>query len=80
MAEVRLVRHSATEPDWDNMVSSFKPIIDALETLRVIENDKMSVIGQPSYRWHKAPRGHGYIEVAVWTPEPPQGRDCSERD
>ena len=80
LASVWLTRHSSVEPDWDNMVSSFKPILDALESLGIIENDKMSVIGQPFYAWKKAPPGRGFIEVAVRTPEPPQGLDCTERE
>ncbi len=69
-ATIALARHSSVEPDFDNLSSSFKCILDALETHRVIENDKMSVIGQPVYQWHKAPRGHGFIEVEVWQGEP----------
>jgi Holliday junction resolvase RusA-like endonuclease len=79
IARIALARYSSREPDWDNMVSSFKPILDALETLRVIENDRMSVIGQPQYYWRKAPRGQGLIEVRVWEPEPPHSISCSGR-
>ena len=78
-AHVSLTRKSASEPDWDNLVGSFKPILDALRKLQVILDDKMSVIGQPVYLWQRAPRGRGSIEVEVWQAEPPQGLDCSER-
>lgn len=64
-AKLTLTRHSAVEPDFDGLVSSFKHVIDGLVEAGVIPSDKPSVIGQPDYRWERAPRGRGYIRVKV---------------
>lgn len=64
-AMVTCTRHSSVEPDFDGLVSSFKHIIDALVLAEVIENDKPSVIGQPTYLWRKAPPGKGFVTVKV---------------
>lgn len=64
-AKLELIRHSSQEPDFDGLCSSFKHIIDGLIHAEVIENDKMSNIGQPSYKWIKAPIREGKIQVIV---------------
>lgn len=64
-AELCLTRFSATEPDFDGLVSSFKHVIDGLIGAGVIANDKPSAIGQPQYHWAHAPRGKGKIQVKV---------------
>lgn len=68
LAKARLVltRHSSAEPDFDGLVHGFKPIVDALVKMEIIENDKPSVIGQPSYRYERAGRGKGFVTVEVW--------------
>jgi len=80
LASLELVRCSAREPDWDNLVTSFKPILDALETLGIIQSDRMSCIGQPRYRWEKAPRGKGSVSVHVREAEPPHSIDCTDSE
>lgn len=64
-AKLILVRASSAEPDWDNLCSSFKRIIDGLVKSGILEDDKMSNIGQPEYRWVKTKPGKGYVEVFV---------------
>lgn len=64
-ARIELIRHSSTEPDFDNLVSSFKWILDGLIDSGVIVSDKPSVIGQPGYQWKKAAPKYGFIEVKV---------------
>jgi hypothetical protein len=64
-AKLILTRYSSTEPDYDGLVGSFKPIVDGLIQAGVLINDKMSNIGQSVYRWEKAPRGKGKIQVIV---------------
>lgn len=64
-AKLTLTRCSAIEPDFDGLVSSFKHVLDGLVEAQVIENDKPSVIGQPAYRWEKAPPKHGKIKVRI---------------
>lgn len=41
------------EPDFDNLVSRWKPVIDGLVKSGIIQDDKLSVIGQPEFRWVK---------------------------
>lgn len=64
-ARLKLTRCSSKECDFDGLVHSFKPIIDALKNCGVIEDDRMSVIGQPSYFWAKSVRKQGYIMISV---------------
>lgn len=64
-ARLTLTRHSSTEPDYDGLVSSFKPVVDALIVCGVLENDKVSNIGQSTYRWEKCPAKMGKIHVIV---------------
>ena len=64
-ASVTLIRYSASEPDFEGLVSSFKTILDGLTEAGVIANDSMSVIGQPAYYWRKAKPKQGKIEVFV---------------
>lgn len=64
-AKLTLTRHSSKEPDFDGLVSSFKAVIDGLKEAGIIADDKMSIIGQPQYRWQKAKMKQGKISVAV---------------
>jgi len=64
-ATITLTRCSTSEPDYDNLVASFKPIMDGLIRARIIQDDKPSVIGHPDYHWEKAKRGQGRIRVVV---------------
>lgn len=60
-----LTRHSTREPDFDNLVGSWKYILDALKKYRIIEDDKPSVIGSPRFQWRKAEKNKGFIEIEV---------------
>lgn len=64
-AILTLTRHSSVEPDFDGLSSGFKHVIDGLVECGIIENDKMSCIGQPIYRWEKGKKGKGFIHVHV---------------
>lgn len=64
-AKLTLTRHSTTQPDYDNLVSSFKIVIDALRHNRVLAEDKMQNIGIPEYKWEKAKKNEGKITVRV---------------
>lgn len=58
-------RFSSAEPDFDNLVASFKAVIDGLKVAGVIKDDKSSCILERVYRWQKAPQKKGYVEVYV---------------
>lgn len=64
-ARLVLIRHSSREPDYDNLVASFKPVIDALTEFAIIENDNSKVVGQPEYRWIKCKIKFAGINILV---------------
>lgn len=69
-ARVSLTRGSSREPDYEALVVSAKPILDALVRAGVIADDAPRVIGRPEYEWEKAPRERGYVRVTVDEVEP----------
>lgn len=64
-AKLKLTRFSSVSPDFDGLVYSFKPIIDALRKLKIIQDDSMQHIGRPEYRWEKVKPGVGKISVEL---------------
>lgn len=62
---MRCERFSTREPDWDNLVASFKPIRDGLVEIGVMVDDKPSVLVACEHRWFKAKRGQGKIRVRL---------------
>ena len=64
-AKLNLIRHSSGYPDPDNLVSSFKFVIDALIIHKVIIDDRYDIIGMPEYGWQKAKPKQGKIVVRV---------------
>lgn len=67
-AHLELTRYSSRECDFDNLVGSFKPIVDGLKYARVIIDDKPSVIGSPIFKWVKVPRKECRIQIKVFDP------------
>ena len=65
LARLILIRFSTTEPDFDGLVSSFKPVIDGLINCSVLQNDRFENIGQPIYGWEKSTRKNSGITVRV---------------
>ncbi len=64
-AALELTRCSAVEPDFDGLVSGFKPIIDALVECGIIITDKTACIGQPKYSWEKCAPKAGHLRIKV---------------
>lgn len=64
-ARLTITRCSSKAPDYDGLVSGAKPIIDALVKLKIIEDDNISVIGQPTFLWEKGKKGQGKMKVKV---------------
>ena len=60
-----LIRHSSKECDFDGLVSSFKHVIDGLTKVGMITDDKISVIGVPTYIWRKSKPKQGMIEIFI---------------
>jgi hypothetical protein len=64
-AKVTIIRYSSRCPDFDGMVSGAKALLDGLKLARIIIDDNMNVIGQPNFKWEKAPPKKGAIEITV---------------
>lgn len=64
-AALTLTRVSSNEPDFDGLTSGFKHVIDGLVESGIIASDKMSCIGQPTYKWEAGKRGQGRIKIKV---------------
>lgn len=64
-AKLTLTRCSTVEPDFDGLVSGFKPIVDGLVEAKILANDKSGNIGQPVYLWELAKRGKGCVRIKV---------------
>jgi len=62
-ARVELVRHSSRTPDEDNLVSSWKPVIDALVRSKVLVDDKPENMILVT-RWERS-KGPSWIGVGV---------------
>lgn len=64
-AQLILTRYSSRAPDYDNLVQSMKPVIDALKKCLIIHDDSMAIIGRPDYRWEKTGLREGKILIQV---------------
>lgn len=64
-AKLTLTRYSSVPPDPDGLVSGFKHVVDGLVLAGVLDNDRFSNIGMPTYLWEKAARGQGKIKIIV---------------
>lgn len=65
-ANLLLIRYSSREPDFDGLVSSFKAVVDALVTGKIIEDDSPKHIGQPGYLWRPVKPRKGKIRIQLW--------------
>lgn len=64
-AKLTFIRYSSKAPDYDGLVSAFKPCIDALVKNYILHDDNMSVTGVPTYQWEKAAPNEGKIKIIV---------------
>lgn len=64
-ARLTLTRHSSAEMDFDNLVISFKPVIDGIVEAGVLAQDNRKVIKKQEYFWVKSKRNQGFITVEV---------------
>lgn len=62
---IRVVRFSSRQPDYDNLVYSFKPVFDGLTEAGIILDDNMNVVIERKYSWCKVKRGEEMIEIEV---------------
>lgn len=59
------LRSSSSEPDYDGLVLSFKPVIDALVRNGILADDKLSNSGAWQVYWSKAKPKKGFISITV---------------
>lgn len=64
-ANLSLIRYSSRQQDFDNMVMSWKFVIDALVNCGVLIGDSHKVIGQPEYLWQKAKKNEYKIVIKI---------------
>jgi len=64
-AGIVCTRYSTREPDQDNLVISFKAIIDGLVQCGVLVEDNNSVILQREYKWEKCKRIDQRVTIVV---------------
>ena len=58
-------RHSSKQPDFDNLVGSFKPILDALVENGIIIDDAMKHMEVQNYKWIKCCPKKGHIVIRI---------------
>lgn len=63
--KITLTRFSSSQPDYDNLVISFKSVVDGLKDAGVISDDKDKVVVQRDYRWEKSSPRQGQIRIQV---------------
>ena len=63
--EMLCERHSTREPDYDNLVASFKPIRDGLVEMGLLIDDKPTILVKCEHRWVKASRGAGKVRILL---------------
>lgn len=66
-AYLEFTRFSSKEPDFDNLVASFKHVMDGLVLSKVLIDDKSSIVGQPIFKWQYVPHKQGRIEIKIYT-------------
>lgn len=64
-AKVTCLRHSSRQQDFDNLVNSFKFLIDAIVKCGILIDDAPEIIGQPDYQWVKANKGEFKIVIHI---------------
>lgn len=62
-AHAVFTRHSARQPDCDNLAISFKSVRDALKTHVIVDDSPARFTAE--YRWQKAKHGKGFVTVTV---------------
>lgn len=69
-ARIRLVRHAYRTLDYDGLVGSMKPVVDALVTARVLKDDSWNVLGRWDVDQKFRPKKDG-PELEIWITEVP---------
>lgn len=59
------VRHSSRKCDYDGLVYSFKPLVDALVKQGIIVDDDLFTIVERSYQWCKTPEKQAFVTIEV---------------
>jgi hypothetical protein len=62
-ARIVCTRLSTQQPDGDNLATSFKPCLDGLKGLVIVDDSPEHVT--VSYGWERAKRGQGGVRIVV---------------
>lgn len=65
MVKLTCIRHSSNKCDYDNLVYSFKPVVDGLVNAGIIIDDDLFTIVERRYFWCKTSRDKPFITVEV---------------
>ena len=65
ICKVICIKYSSRKCDYDNLVYSFKPVIDGLVLSGIIKDDDMMTIIDRKYMWCKFPEKDSYITIEV---------------
>ena len=60
-----MIRATADKCDFDNLVYSFKPVVDGLVKAGIIQDDDMDTVVERKYLFHKVPRKEAHVIVSV---------------
>ncbi len=61
---IKITRHSANRPDYDNLISGSKYIIDSLVKLEMIPDDSCEYVCLEC-SWEYVERNQGFMEVVI---------------
>ncbi|ARK09061.2 hypothetical protein A6C57_01310 [Fibrella sp. ES10-3-2-2] len=65
---LELIRYGCgQEPDYDNLVSTGKLLLDAFKLAKVIVDDKPAIIAERDYRWERVKLSHFQKTVVRFT-------------
>ncbi len=63
-AELILARYSTNEPDPDNLMASWKPLIDGLQRVGILVNDKRENV-ELKAEWYRAKANQGKVTIEI---------------
>lgn len=65
MCSIICHRYSSNKCDYDNLVYSFKPVVDGLVNAGIIVDDDLFTIVERKYLWSKTSRDKPFITIEV---------------
>lgn len=63
--ELTLIRGSSRKTDLDNIIASFKPLIDGLKDAGIITDDNPSVVVKIHAHWEQTKRDATFVRLVI---------------